>query len=861
MDLILSKVDLLANMASSREDYCDNDDSDNESMSGRAKVSSIRSNRSSKIVQEKLEELKSSTAFLASHTSLTRLEPAMTTESSRSLASNEPNTLATSSPDKQKLPSGQVELHEVISEIHEPTETDNSELASERPYQLELPFSSPDFSSLLFANFSELNSNHTDHSKGDKSRRNTITSPNPCLKTRPSKTDPFLFERIKSVRRTGNNANGYVPPAQGLIPSLTATPITNSESPSLAGKGSDFASSESLGKNHSPRTDVQYCHSNDSKRLEGKKSSIEATTNESDNIKDQNRNEEKPILVNGPTVESPVISLNSFDAHIASQLYSIPTPLLNAISFTPPIGGAVVVSSSDNDEDLSDVDSIFTQVTHISDTEAADATDATDDTDATNAAQTQELAKAPAEIAVVDPEDRGRLFVRVDGLSQLTLPFVSHQNPKFTMTLDNGLQSVTIEPVPIKSTNPGISQEFELIVGSDLQFILTFQAQRDQVSEPKIKQDEPAETKVEPEEPSVLATPPASPKKQSRFRTMFSSPKKKASTLLQSSSSTANIISPGLQQEQPQSKPKDMWEGLVGPTGEFGRCYLQASTYESKVYGCCKTFNLNVYNEWAYKEEEVEVSAGPAFVTIPPSLSSMVPSGTESAGKNLQARKSGKKRVQSRNISGSIQRNVKLFKKGKKKIPIDPFKISTVQITMMYIPNPPTLRGHPAPSLPTSMNSALKEFNQMKANRNIKLDGYLSQEGGDCNYWRRRWFELRGDTLVGHTEDTKKVRTILHLANVHSVLDIANLNDTITDSVERAEMYGGSWYMYADRSFRIRFMDGEIVDFYADNAQKKDEWVRALTTAVKYCTDKSYTWVDMVLEHNQILEETRENTS
>lgn len=468
------------------------------------------------------------------------------------------------------------------------------------------------------------------------------------------------------------------------------------------------------------------------------------------------------------------------------------------------------------------------------------------------------------------------------------------------MTLDNGIQSVTIDPIPIRSTNPGVNQEFELVVGNDLQFILTFNAQMDAVADgtiastssmptihPEVSissdtsgvpdteagktndqegQQEESSEKSTPNSPAPsrsataspahsspnsnsttkntskdtkVTTPLASPKKQSRFSRMFgSSPKKKP--VAKPVPTTMGIQKAPMTREKTYSaKPstptpvsktfKDMWDGLIGPQGEFGRCYLVASQYENEVYGRPRTFNLTLFNEWGYKEDVEE----PELYTMnQPSLASLVPSGNASAGMNYNNKKAARYNHAKSAVKGEfgVSRSRKVTK-----VKLEPFKIASVQITFMYIP-----RVTMASPLPTSIKNAVKEFNLVQSYRSIKLDGYLSQEGGDCSYWRRRWFELRNDTLIGHTEDSHKVRNILNLKNVRKIQDVATMN-----SAEKSELYGV--VTYEDRSFSMTFIDGETINFYADNAERKNEWIKVLQIAVTFCTGMSYTWVDRVL--------------
>ena len=438
------------------------------------------------------------------------------------------------------------------------------------------------------------------------------------------------------------------------------------------------------------------------------------------------------------------------------------------------------------------------------------------------------------------------------------------------MTLDNGIQSVTIDPIPIKSTNPGVNQEFELVVGNDLQFILTFHAQMDAlpnatVTAPQPVPKEPEETNPDsPDSPdrsqasvppqaaspgpkkeaAPTNTPPISPKKH-RFRNMFSSsPKKKPTSPAKPTTMGTQVRTPNPATPRPrennsagpkpreevgESKQRDMWDGLIGPQGEFGRCYLVASQYEQEVYGRPRTFNLSLFDEWGYAEEIDEPEALLMQSQQPPTLASLVPNSNGSAGthySNKKAQRYNQTKSRVLNKTGGARKI--------KRVKLEPFKIASVQITLMYIP-----RVTMTDPLPTSIKNAMRELQLVQSYKNLYLEGYLSQEGGDCSYWRRRWFELRGDTLIGHTEDSHKVRNVLHLKNVQRIMDVAMMTES-----EKSEMYGV--VSYQDRSFQIAFHDGEVINFYADNAARKNEWVGALQIAITYSTGMRYTWVDRV---------------
>lgn len=54
-------------------------------------------------------------------------------------------------------------------------------------------------------------------------------------------------------------------------------------------------------------------------------------------------------------------------------------------------------------------------------------------------------------------------------------------------------------------------------------------------------------------------------------------------------------------------------------------------------------------------------------------------------------------------------------------------------------------------------------------------------------------------------------------------------------------------YMFVEEGFRIRFANGETIDFYADSAEEKDGWMKVLSEVVGKDTSKPRTWTDIVM--------------
>lgn len=101
-------------------------------------------------------------------------------------------------------------------------------------------------------------------------------------------------------------------------------------------------------------------------------------------------------------------------------------------------------------------------------------------------------------------------------------------------------------------------------------------------------------------------------------------------------------------------------------------------------------------------------------------------------------------------------------------------------------------------------------------------------------YWRRRFFKLVGTKLTAYHEATRQPRATINLANAKRLIDDRRTlteKETVGRGGKRrrsgfAEEEEG--YMFVEEGFRIRFNNGEVIDFYADTSEQKEGWMRVL---------------------------------
>ncbi|OAP58434.1 hypothetical protein AYL99_07524 [Fonsecaea erecta] len=391
-----------------------------------------------------------------------------------------------------------------------------------------------------------------------------------------------------------------------------------------------------------------------------------------------------------------------------------------------------------------------------------------------------------------DGAERGRLFVKVVGVKDLQMPFPQHERTFFALTLDNGMHCVTTAWLDLARSAP-IGQEFELIVLNDLEFQLTLQMK---LEEPKV------------ERPQSPSKPPPSPKKQGAFGRLFGSPKKKKESEVRAQQEAQAV-------RRPVTPPSayELVQGLVAKDGSFARAYISLSEHEKQAYGRPYTVDITCFNEWAMEEVHVGSSRSKKSVT------------------QLQRR--------------------------------PPYEIGKLELQLLYVPKP---RGAKEDDMPKSMNGAIRALREaeerLAQQANIKeFEGYLSQQGGDCPYWRRRFFKLAGTKLTAFHETTLQPRATINLAKATRLID----DKTALTQKETSTKGGGrrksgfaeeeEGYMFVEEGFRIRFANGEVIDFYADSTAEKEQWMQALSQVVGKGVQGSSApikgWTEMVLRREK----------
>lgn len=178
---------------------------------------------------------------------------------------------------------------------------------------------------------------------------------------------------------------------------------------------------------------------------------------------------------------------------------------------------------------------------------------------------------------------------------------------------------------------------------------------------------------------------------------------------------------------------------------------------------------------------------------------------------------------------------------GGKLEPLQPYQIAQLEVKMLFVP-----RTELYEVLPTSIKSAYESLDELRDESHLKCEGYMHQDGGDCETWKRRWFVLSGTSLVAHSEFSRKSRAKINLAKVVEVIYVDKENVNRLSSNYR----NFSDILLMENAFKIRFANGEIIDFGAPNKEEKLQWIKVIQEIVYRNKFRQQPWIQTMQAKN-----------
>jgi hypothetical protein len=227
---------------------------------------------------------------------------------------------------------------------------------------------------------------------------------------------------------------------------------------------------------------------------------------------------------------------------------------------------------------------------------------------------------------------------------------------------------------------------------------------------------------------------------------------------------------------------RDDWENKFAQDGSFARCYIDLEQYKDSITGKIGTFNINCFNEWET-----------------------------------------------------------VLDQNKQRVKTKPYSIGQIEVKMLFVP-----RTDSYEVLPTSMRNAMENVEQLKKEATFYKEGYMHQEGGDCDIWKRRFYKLTGTSLIAHSEFSHKSRAKINLSKVVDVIYIDKEN---TETIKKYRNF--SDFAILDHAFKIKFANGEIIGFSASSHDEKVEWIKLIETIITRNKFRRQPWVKVMLQASQ----------
>nr|POE66203.1 bud site selection protein bud4 [Quercus suber] len=243
----------------------------------------------------------------------------------------------------------------------------------------------------------------------------------------------------------------------------------------------------------------------------------------------------------------------------------------------------------------------------------------------------------------------------------------------------------------------------------------------------------------------------------------------------------------------------DLLHELVNSTdGAFARAYVNLKSHESQCYGRPLAVGVPCYNEWALEDD-----------------AQVMNSVRSKRGAN----------------TGPIRR--------------PPYVVGHLDLQLLYVPKPRTATDD---MMPKSMSSAIREMSKAREVKEVVYESHLRPR------------------LTAYHEHTHQKRAVINLAKASRLVD--DKRTLVADPTQSPSKSGkgrrksafaeeDEGYQYVEEGFRIRFSNGETIDFYADSQAEKDAWMNVLAQVIgkpiPSDVHKGQRWSDMVLAREKLL--------
>ncbi|VEU21738.1 DEKNAAC102363 [Brettanomyces naardenensis] len=171
-----------------------------------------------------------------------------------------------------------------------------------------------------------------------------------------------------------------------------------------------------------------------------------------------------------------------------------------------------------------------------------------------------------------------------------------------------------------------------------------------------------------------------------------------------------------------------------------------------------------------------------------------------------------------------------------------PFGVCSVGAEMLFIP-----RRSEFEVLPVSIKNALSQVQEVNKVMEYEHQGYMFQEGGDLDVWTRRFFRLKGYDMNAYNDDTMKLKAKINLRRVVEIVYPGKKEPITVDPLQRQQDQRViSETLILNDGYKLRFSNGETIDFGCDSRDERDEWVKILEEIIMKNNFRRQPWVKLM---------------
>jgi hypothetical protein len=404
----------------------------------------------------------------------------------------------------------------------------------------------------------------------------------------------------------------------------------------------------------------------------------------------------------------------------------------------------------------------------------------------------------------------GTIFVKVLGVEALNLPLPA-EDTQFCITIDNGIDYVQT-PYSVLKDGAKVEQEFCLVEHPNFEFSLALDIRRDKHIVKLVEERAAAKAAVAAHRQSVLAA-----------------------------SMAATATAARLEPPKPLAPARSHSPvGSMSSSRGFGAGWRSLFSSSPRKNKHQRTQSTPLLSQSTSGFSTRGKAAAPVIPPAPPApAETLARYLVETGGDTIAKTHIAFKPIAEMCEAKVLEIRYPMFAMFKPEGSAQRQQVGKITIQIMHLPPLPGLTEDERPG---TIEETLKGLKYHRWHLDEYNSGTLTQLGGDCRMPRRRHFRLVGGNLIVSSLDSGKEVATIDLALATEITDMNAPNPNRDDEDDYDP------FSARPRSFRLKFSDGEKINFSADNDEDKAVWMDVFERLVGHIPANPL-WAQMLDEH------------